>query len=222
MSKRSPTLLRAAAAVLSGAILLLPFVARTASADPPPWARGYGWRARAHYAYAPPPTRGYYVVRRPNVVVVQPVFPEAFVVRRPRFVVAQPVPVWATPTQGVSAAIGIHTHGLNLGFAFTKQHPYYGCSFCGAYFNSYDAWARHEEVCPDRPAGRVLCQPWDEDELRSCRDQAGEAYRGEPGYEAPDQGYYDNRGDQDEDNRDYPHHGDPSYRGDDDDQGDNR
>jgi hypothetical protein len=216
MSKRSPSFVRAAAAVLSGAILLLPFVAQTASADPPPWARAYGWRG--HYAYAPP-TRGYYVVRRPNVVVVQPVFPEAFVVRRPRFVVAQPVPVWVTPTQGISAAIGIHTHGLNLGFAFTKQHPYYGCSFCGAYFNSYSAWARHEQVCPDRPAGRVLCQPWDDDELRACQDQAGQAYRGD------DNGYYDNRapdqGDQDEDTpRDYPRHGDPSYRGDD--QGDDR
>jgi hypothetical protein len=205
MSKRSRSLSRIAVAALSGAILLLPFVSQTASADPPWWAHAHG--RRDHFAYAPP-TRGYYVVRRPNVVVVQPVFPEAFVVRRPRFVVAQPVPVWVEPSQGVSAAIGIHARGLNVGLAFTKQHPYYGCSFCGEYFSSYEAWARHEQFCPDRPAGRVLCQPWDDDELRACQDQAGQAYQGE-GCGQPDQPYYDNR-------YDYPRHGDPSYRGDDD------
>lgn len=219
MSKRSHSLSRAALAVLAGATLFLPFVAGTASADPPPWARAHGWRAHGHYAYAP--TRGYCVVRRTNTVVLQPVFPEAFVVRRPRFVVAQPVPVWAAPYHSVSGAIGIRTHGLNLDFAFSKQRPYYGCSFCGDYFSSYDAWARHEQVCPERPAGRVLCQPWDDDQLRACQDQAGEAYRGQI-YDRGDDGYYDDRGPyddnryRDEDNRTY-RHGDPSYRGDDDD-----
>lgn len=205
MSKRSHSVLRAAAAVLTGAALLLPFVAGPASADPPPWARAHGWRGHGHYAYAP--TR-YVVVHRTNTVVVQPVFPEAFVVRRPRFMVVQPVPVWAAPYHSVSGVIGVHTHTLNLDLAFSKQRPYYGCSFCGEYFSSYDAWARHEQYCPDRPAGRVLCEPWDEDELHACQDQAGQAYdQGDQGNDSP---YGDDQGN--------PYrHGDPSYRGGDDD-----
>jgi hypothetical protein len=208
MSKRVHSVSRAWATVLASATLLLPLALGTASADPPPWARANGWRGHGHYAYAP--TRGYVVVHRMNTVVVQPVFPEAFVQRRPRFVVVQPVPVWAAPYHSVSGAVGIHTRGLNLDFQFSKQRPYYGCSFCGNYFNSYDAWARHEQYCPDRPAGRVLCQPWDDDELRACQDQAGQAYGDPEGYDQGDDGngYGDDRGD-------YYRHGDPSYRGDD-------
>jgi hypothetical protein len=224
MSKRKHSRSRAAAAVLAGATLLLPFVAQTASADPPPWARAYGRGGHGHYAYAPTRGYGYVVVHRTNTVVVRPVFPEAFVVRRPRFVVAQPVPVWAAPYHSVSGAIGIHTRGLNLDFSFSKQHPYYGCSFCGDYFSSYDAWARHEQSCPDRPAGRVLCQPWDEDELRACQDQAGQAYRDPQAYDREDEGNgYDNGNGYGEDQGDqgsqgnYYRHGDPSYRGGDDD-----
>jgi len=214
MSKRSHFRLRAAALALSGATLVLPFVAQTASADPPPWAPAHGWRGHGRYAYAP--THGYVIVRRTNTVVLRPVFTEAFVVRRPRFVVVQPVPVWAAPYRSVSGAVGIHTGGLNLNFAFSKQHPYYGCSFCGAYFNSYDAWARHEQYCPDRPVGRVLCQPWDDDQLDACRDQAGQAW--ERGDCEDDQGYGDDRTyDRDDDRYDNGYddrgfrRGDPSY-----------
>jgi hypothetical protein len=223
MSKRSLSFSRVAVAVLSGAILLLPFVAQTASADPP-WGRG--WRKYERFDY-PPPTRGYVIIRHTNTVVLQPVFPEAFVVRRPRFFVVQPVPVWVEPYRSVSGIVGIHTRGLNLDFAFSKQRPYYGCSFCGEYFSSYDAWARHEQYCPDHPAGRVLCEPWDDDELRACEDQAGQACRGEA-YGGGDGGYYDDRAYGYDDPR-YDERGcrrgDPSYhRGEGDDQGedDNR
>ena len=222
---------RRVAALLSGALLLAPLLASSAAADPPPWARAHGWRSHGRYAYAP--THGYVIVRRTNTVVLRPAFSEAFVVRRPRFVVVQPVPVWAAPYRSVSGAVGIHTGGLNLNFAFSKQRPYYGCSFCGNYFNSYDAWARHEQMCPDRPSGRVLCQPWDDGQVDACRDQAGDAWshggyddrgydnRGydNRGYE-DDQGYRDDQGYQgNEDDRGY-RHGDPSYRGGDDDDDD--
>jgi len=214
---------RRVAALLSGALLLIPVLAATAAADPPPWAQAHGWRSRGNYgryAYAPPPR--YVIVRHTNTVVFRPAFTEAYVVRRPRFVVVQPVPVWAAAYHGVSGAVGIHTGGLNLNFAFSKQRPYYGCSFCGTYFNSYDAWARHEQVCPDAPPGRVLCQPWQDGQLDQCRDQAGQAWS-QGDYD--DQGYgddrrYDDRGYQDDrsyqrddqDDRGY-RHGDPSYRG---------
>ena len=119
----------------------------------------------------------YVVVRRPRYVIVRPAYADVFVYHRPRYLVVRPVPVWPTPYGGgVSGRVGIHTRNLSLNFGFAKRTPAYGCDFCDAYFSSYDAWEDHINSCPNRPDGRIMCQRWDDDDLRSCQGEAGRAW----------------------------------------------
>jgi len=209
-------------AALAGALTLLPMVASQALADR--GGRGHGrwrndrtWQRDRGYdgygrvvRYRSP---HYVVVRRSRAVLVRPAYADVFVVRRPRFVVARPVPIWLAPSGGVSGRVGIHTRRLNVDFSFSRQRPYYGCSFCDDYFSSYGQWESHVQHCGARPSGRVLCEQWDDDQLQGCQDEAGQAwsrgyddgrddcdYRDDPGYD--DRPYYDDRqyDDEDDDN----------------------
>jgi hypothetical protein len=186
MRERSILVSRVALAALTG-VLALSAAATSASA-------GHG---KGHWKHGHGRVR-YVVVQQPHVVVVRPAYEEAFVVHRPTFVVARPVPVWATPYgSGVSGAVGIHTGGVNLNVAFNNQRPYYGCSFCDAYFPTYGGWQGHVQHCGARPYGRVLYERWDDDQLQACRAEAYDAWSQRYGdrydngrYREDDQGEY--------------------------------
>ncbi len=191
--KRTEARLHAAAVVAA----LLAVLAFASSAD----ARrgdnpGHGWGRGRNGGYPAGPMHGYayrtrplhYVaVRRPRFYVYRPIWREAFVVERPRYVMVRPLPCWPA-YGGVSARIGVRTPGLALNLGLDSARPLYGCDFCEACFTGYTAWERHVQSGPCGPGGRVLCEPWDEQDVQYFRQEAGRAgedqgggYDGDPG-----------------------------------------
>lgn len=112
----------------------------------------------------------YIVVRRPRVVFLRPACVDRFVVRRPRFVVVRPVPCWpAARPDGMRAHLGLNIGGVNLGVAFQRSDPHYGCNFCEAYFDSYGAWEAHVGSCRHAGHARVICEPWERGDVEHFR-----------------------------------------------------
>ena len=141
---------------LAGALVASLAVPSPASADPPEGRgyRGHG-RARVEFRAEASYRPSYYrpVYRRP--AYVRPAY--RYVVYRPhRVLIVRPAPL---------VRIGARIGRVNVSAIFGSHARYdsylYGCNFCDARFDSYDAYARHVRSCEDRPADvRVVLERW--------------------------------------------------------------
>lgn len=114
------------------------------------------------------------------------------------------------PVRFMVAASGV-IGGVRFHGSYHDDDCLYGCNFCDARFNSYDAYQAHVHSCGARPRGyRVECSQWDTDpspctpDDNSWRDDDG-GYRqdgrwdSDRGYDRDDQGRWDDETDDDYD-----------------------
>lgn len=171
--KVSKLLVTAAAALLAAAVISAPGHADRRHKVVRVNHHGGDWKRAKHDKYG---SIQYVTVRHNNAFILRPAREECFVVRRHQALVVQPVPYWSVPYRPVvSGTLGVRSDNLQFDLAFHDRRAHYGCNFCEAYFPSYGSWKRHVVVCRHRPHGRLICEPWADDDMDYFQEPASYA-----------------------------------------------